>query len=123
MYGLRGLGQLTTTAAAPQAIPLPSMAPCPVGYAVGTFQGGLQSALKDLPMSLLSGPLNLATATPLSSGSGNVLGPDGVTPCHQSENTLPKTYYLGQALPGLAIVAALAWWMFGRGGSPRRYGR
>ena len=114
-YRWRGFGDVTA-AAAPPVIPSPTMAACPAGYAVGTFQGGLNAALKDLPASLLFGPINLVTATPLSSGSGNVLGPDGVTPCHQTENTLPKIYYLGQALPGLAIVAAVGWFMFGRRG-------
>jgi hypothetical protein len=122
MYRLRGFGDVTATVPA-QDIPVPPMAACPAGYGVGTFQMGLQWAFKALPLSLLNGPINLMTATPLTSGSGNIVGPDGVTPCHQSENTLPKMYYFGQALPGLALVAMLAWWLFGSHGSPRRYGR
>jgi hypothetical protein len=97
-----GIGQTTTGPS--QNIPLPPMAPCPAGYAVGTFQDGISAALKSLPVSLITGPLNLITANASTSGSGNVIGPDGVTPCHQSQNTLPAMYYLGQALPGLASI-------------------
>jgi hypothetical protein len=84
---------------------------CPAGYGVPTFNDGLQSALKGLPYSILSGLTYLPSIG--QSNTGNVLGPDGVSTCQTNRNS--AAFVIGMALPGLAIVGAVAWWMFGGG--------
>jgi len=87
-------------------------AACPVGYGVPTFNDGLQNALKGFPASILSGLTYLPSIG--QANAGNVLGPDGVTTCYQA-NRNSASFVIGMALPGIAVVAALAWWMFGGG--------
>jgi hypothetical protein len=85
---------------------------CPAGYGVATFREGLQNALKGFPASILSGLTFLPSIG--QANAGNVLGPDGVTPCYQP-NRNTSAFVIGMALPGLAVVAAAAYFAFGRG--------
>lgn len=90
-----------------------SPAACPAGYGSSTFNDGLQSALKGLPVSILSGLTFLPSIG--QANAGNVVLPDGVTPCYQANRNSPA-FVIGMALPGLIVVAAVAYFVFGKGG-------
>lgn len=84
-------------------------AACPAGYGVPTFQDGLSQAMAGLPFSILTGLEYLPNIN--QPNVGNVLGPDGKTPCQTNRNSMG--FVLGMAAPALALIGALGFWMFG----------
>lgn len=90
---------------------------CPAGYGVPTFQDGLSTAMKGLPVSLLSGPMYLVTSFGGGSNPGNVLVPGAAatqteTVCYQAQRET-LAHRLGMAAPGLTVIGIAAWWLFG----------
>jgi hypothetical protein len=107
---LRGLGDGTVQATAPNPVPTVNVAPCPPGYGVPTYSDGLTQAFKGgIGWALVMGPLELFTP----SNPGNIVGPlGGENVCSQADRT-PFVYRLGIATPGLVVLAVLGMMLFG----------
>lgn len=113
-----GLGGSSGVTTAPTVAVMAPAAPCPAGYGVPSFQDGLKHSLSSLPVSLLMGPL-YAFSSWGSDSPGNVLAPGAAaaqqeTACFQATRET-NAQRIGLALPGLLVVGAIGWFLFGRG--------